>query len=443
MVRTPLARRVESDESLNSVALYLPKYDRGALQRIVAKLKAGDPDTLPALDVEEGEGQVNCDRIDARYGDFKDVLAKLATYVVPIERRLAPVPRLESLAGALSDLGLKEDAPDIVDERMVQKLVERLEVRRKARDFEATIKKSREVGLNALNLSYLTGETIAESVRVESTSRSLERLFDQVGRKAGAALHQKLWRRIRKDDPSVDGETARLYVIATLGEAATLRCLADDATQMFDDWLAEFADEIEDLSSEERMEIDDLLEHADVPTKTQIVLRDSIRARRDSRSVDWPQHIYADGADNYPDTFNKWEGDSLETELAGSLLCWLRNRPRGRGSLCIPYEKTDGRVAGMYPDFLMFHKDESGSVVVDLVDPHGLHLDDAPAKARALAEYAKKHGSAYRRILMVIYDKDVDVRVTLDLRKSAIRNQVAKVTTVAHLQALFELVGGE
>lgn len=97
----------------------------------------------------------------------------------------------------------------------------------------------------------------------------------------------------------------------------------------------------------------------------------------------------------------------------------------------------------MYPDFLMFHKDESGSVVVDLVDPHGLHLDDAPAKARALAEYAKKHGSAYRRILMVIYDKDVDVRVTLDLRKSAIRNQVAKVTTVAHLQALFELVGGE
>ena len=44
---------------------------------------------------------------------------------------------------------------------------------------------------------------------------------------------------------------------------------------------------------------------------------------------------------------------------------------------------------------------------------------------------------------MVIYDKDVDVRVTLDLRKSAIRNQVAKVTTVAHLQALFELVGGE
>lgn len=66
------------------------------MQRIVAKLKAGDPDTLPALDVEEGEGQVNYDRIDARYGDFKDVLAKLATYVVPIERRLAPVPRLES-----------------------------------------------------------------------------------------------------------------------------------------------------------------------------------------------------------------------------------------------------------------------------------------------------------------------------------------------------------
>lgn len=443
LVRTPLARRVESDDALNSVALYLPKYDRGALQRIVAKLKAGDPDTLPSVDVEEGEGQVICDRDDTRFDEVKAAVSKLATYVVPVERRLAPVPRLEALAGALSDAGLKDDAPDVVDELLVQKLVDRLEVRRKAQDFEATVKKSREVGLSAINLSYLTGETIAESVRVESTSRSLERLFDQVGRKAGAALHQKLWRRIRKDDPEIDGETARLYVIATLGEAATLRSLEDDATQMFEDWLAEFEEQFEALGDDERREIDDLREHADEPTKTHVVLKDSIRARRDSKSVDWPEHLYTDGADNYPDKFNKWESDSLETELAsGSLICWLRNRPRGRGSLCVPYVKGSGGTGGMYPDFLMFHKDQSGSVLVDLVDPHGLHLDDAPAKARALADYAKKHGAAYRRILMVIYDKDADRRVTLDLRQSNIRNQVAKVTTVAHLQALFDLAGG-
>ena len=43
MVRTPLARRVEDDEFLGSVALFLPHYDEDGLKAIVEKLE--DPDT--------------------------------------------------------------------------------------------------------------------------------------------------------------------------------------------------------------------------------------------------------------------------------------------------------------------------------------------------------------------------------------------------------------
>jgi len=441
LVRTPLARRVESDDALNGVALYLPKYDRGALQRIIAKLRAGDPDTLPAVDVEEGEGQVLCDRNSPIFEQIADAVGRIRSYTVPRPRRMSPVLRLEALSGSLSDTGILEDAPDQVDQQLVDLLFERLATRRGTPDFEEVVKRSREVGLDATTLSYLTGETETAHLRVESTSRSLERLYDQVGRKAGAALHDKLWRRIRQDG-DVDGDTARLYVIATLGDANTQRALSVAATQMFDDWLAEHADAIEDLDDDERREIDELREHADEPGKIRLVLPDSVRARRDNRSVDWPHHLYCDEDGNFPERLNDWEKAAIEQEISSnSLVCWVRNKPRGRGSLAIPYTKSTGEVAPMYPDFLVFRRDGAGGVLADIIDPHGLHLEDAPAKAKALAEYAQKHGSAFGRILMMVYDKDQERHVTLDLRRSEIRNQVRTVTTTAHLQSLFDLAG--
>lgn len=442
LVRTPLARRIESDDALNSVVLYLPQYDRGALQRIITKLRAGDPDTLPAIDVEEGEGQVLCDRDDSAFEQIRDAVGRIDSYVVPRARRMPPVLRVEALAGALSDAGILEDAPDQVDQRLGDLLWQRLATRRGSTEFEDAVKRSREVGLDATTLSYLTGETETQRLRVESTSRSLERLYDQVGRKVGAALHDKLWRRIRQAG-DIDGDTARLYVIATLGDADTQRALNAEATQMFDDWMAEHADAVDAMDDDERRELDELREHAEEPSKIRIVLSDSVRARRDNRSVDWPHHLYVDHNDVYPERLNEWERDAIEAELARSdtLVCWLRNRPRGRGSLAIPYTKSTGEVAPMYPDFLVFHKTADGRIVTDILDPHGLHLEDAPAKARALAEYAQKHGSAFGRIMMMIYDREHNRRVTLDLRRSDVRSQVRTVSTTAHLQSLFDLAG--
>ena len=42
MVRTPLARRIEDNDFLGSVALFLPHYDEEGLEAIVKKLE--DPD---------------------------------------------------------------------------------------------------------------------------------------------------------------------------------------------------------------------------------------------------------------------------------------------------------------------------------------------------------------------------------------------------------------
>src|SRR5439155_7824616 len=44
MVRSPLARRITTDDALNSVACFLPRFDRAALGRITDELtKPGEP----------------------------------------------------------------------------------------------------------------------------------------------------------------------------------------------------------------------------------------------------------------------------------------------------------------------------------------------------------------------------------------------------------------
>jgi type III restriction enzyme len=62
MVRTPLARRIEGSEILNSVTLYLPHYDKEGLTRVVNHLKQGDPMELPPTDVEDGAKMVTFKR---------------------------------------------------------------------------------------------------------------------------------------------------------------------------------------------------------------------------------------------------------------------------------------------------------------------------------------------------------------------------------------------
>lgn len=46
MVRTPLARRIDTDQDLNAVHCILPKFDKHAVEEIAERFRAGDADTL-------------------------------------------------------------------------------------------------------------------------------------------------------------------------------------------------------------------------------------------------------------------------------------------------------------------------------------------------------------------------------------------------------------
>jgi len=94
------------------------------------------------------------------------------------------------------------------------------------------------------------------------------------------------------------------------------------------------------------------------------------------------RHIYVDDEASFFDDFNIPETETLKAEIPDSL-GWLRNLDRKRCSFTIPYERKLGEYKPVFPDFLFFRQ-EGSRVVVDILDPHGAHLDDAVSYNRML-----------------------------------------------------------
>jgi type III restriction enzyme len=150
----------------------------------------------------------------------------------------------------------------------------------------------------------------------------------------------------------------------------------------------------------------------------------------------WQRHMYTDDTGEFPSSLNKWEKRVIEEALADTTMeGWLRNPDRKPWSLAIPYEFL-GETRPLYPDFLIFRR-EGATLKVDLLDPHLVSLEDAPAKAAGLARYAAKHGAAFGRIELIIVENERIQR--LNLKNEEIRDRVKAVTSSQHLRDLFSL----
>ena len=144
------------------------------------------------------------------------------------------------------------------------------------------------------------------------------------------------------------------------------------------------------------------------------------------------QQLLCDALGKYPAELNNWETKVVETEMKrAGFMFWYRNPQQpGQSSLGVAY--LSGEQYGIVrPDFIYFATATDGSLVVDLVDPHGLHLADALPKLRGLALYADTHARAYRRIESVA-EAFGKLRV-LDLKSAEVRSAIALTDDAATL----------
>lgn len=146
----------------------------------------------------------------------------------------------------------------------------------------------------------------------------------------------------------------------------------------------------------------------------------------------YKNHLLCDGQGIFPAEMNAWEQKVVETEMKREgFSFWYRNPQQpGQSSLGIAYLEND--LYGIVrPDFIFFATQRDGTVVADIVDPHGLHLKDASPKLKGLALFAATHANAFRRIESVA-EAMGKLRV-LDLTKEDVRKAIADASDATTL----------
>lgn len=438
MVRNPLARRIPGDERLNAVDCILPSFDRTTAVR-VAKFLTGSTESMPGAEkktiIDGKELRPNPNVPKAVW----ELWEKLPTETLP-QRGARPVKRLVALAQALSADNVSPGALGNVDKEL-HRILDGYATRY-ADKLDAAIREVWSVHVNEIEGRFgKEGLTYTEFVE-RADDRAIRTGFEAAKKAFGADVVQSYVNHLAGPDDGDDDDLRDAYVrAAALATIKDVRDAVDrEALTMTDDLFAKHRVAIKGLSDVRQQAYEDVRAMATEPQRG--VLR-MPRTRMEGFSVEMdsgdiieskvePLHLMSDEDGNFPvGSLNGWELDIVRAELSRpNVKGWYRNPSRAAfDSLGVAYrDDTTANWRSMHPDFVFFHE-LGGKIVASVLDPHGLHLDDALMKLKALAKFAEKYGGEFHRIEALA---EVDDRMMLlDMKLATVRDSILHVTQSA------------
>ena len=435
MVRTPLARRVEREEILNTVTLYLPSYDRAAVKSVIEALtKQGDE--VISSDVEDAESVVpELVRTKGSKQAFA-LLEALPSYRVTKTPKQPNIRRLVALGRYLEQCQLEDGSADATRNFVVGQLLSARKALAQQTAFRAQVDGLTEVAIEGLAVELGGGVSEESPNMVRLHEANLEDMFSLCERRLGEGLHleyvrQRLDKRARPD-------LAKRELLVLLTDQNLWETMDEKAGEKLGRYLRDHQPGINKLSDESRQLFDKVRRTAKDPEPTLMHLPETILATKSDRL--WGKHLFVEESGQFPFAATGWERPLLEKELAAKdVVAWLRNPPRKDWSFSVVYRDEHGELANMYPDFLLIRRQKNG-LVVDILEPHRENEGDAPRKVMGLADYAAKHGGLFHRIAMISKGGDGVFR-ELDLNHEPTRDAARMVTTTSAVVNLFEAHG--
>jgi type III restriction enzyme len=434
MVRSPLARRITTDDALNSVACFLPRFDRAALGKITYELtRPGEPGEAADVIVNSKLFERNTS-IPAEVFEFVE---GLPSFPAP-DALASPLRRAKALANLLTD----EEAPGgalLADagEQLTNTLNARLDglAAENAKAVEANVTKIETANIRRTTVTTV-GEIVSNGVRTEATAL---RDIDRDTRRVVASIREGVAKayvryRVEKAGNNADVLTLRTEVAALVLIDGISSAVETTATKWVQDHFAKFAAEIKNTTGAMRDAYSKVKEQTSKPEETGIELTVNLKAAtKDSNKEDakdlptFTGHLYSDGKGLFPTKLNDWEAAVIETELKRtSFVAWYRNPSRAAlSALRIAYENDAGKWGSLQVDFIVISRRDDGTLAASIIDPHGDHLADAKAKLRGLADYAERFGDRYVRIESIAKAADGRLR-SLDLLDAKVREAVRK-----------------
>jgi type III restriction enzyme len=431
MVRSPLARRVPGDELLNAVDCILPFFDRTTAVKVVRYI-TGDLDEIPGgtkKTVIDGKELLPNSNVPDSVWNLWETLP---SQTLP-QRGARPVKRLVALAQALSADGVRAGALRGVEEEL-HRILDAYATRY-SKQLEAAIQEVWDVHVKEIAGRFgKTGLTYNEFIE-RADDRAIRTGFEAAKKSFGADVAQSYVNHVAgPDDPSADDDGLRQAYVraAALATVKEVREKVDiEAVELTDKLFAEHRVAIKGLPDVRQQEYEDIRAMA---TDPQIGTLRPPRTRIEGFSTEVddqivpaalaPLHMMEDEEGQFPlSSLNSWEIETVLAELGrSSVRGWYRNPSRAAvDSLGIAYRDDDGNWRSMHPDFVFF--DQVGTeIVASIVDPHGLQLEDAATKLKALATFAENFGDRFHRIESLA--KVDGPMLVIDMQIPAVREEV-------------------
>jgi type III restriction enzyme len=434
MIRTPLARRIESDAELNNVGLFLPFFDEKTVEMVEKALRENE--VVPA---ETGSHKELLTLI--RNPEFENVFnnMRLITYRIDAARKQSSLRRLIALARALMLDDIASDVRKNTLNKMLDQFEQEVAALKSSEKFDEIDKVATELAIRTLTIDY--GKEASSDADRAAKVRELNEfdfnnLFERAGKVLGEGLHNEYWGRHLKRD----AEEVKTEIIILTNDIEAMERIESFAEKLFHELYELHKRAFRDLSEERNIVYKKLAMSSPQSIPLDWELHESIdfSLGKDAKPYDKHLFIPSEGG-GFKTSLNEWEDGVLREELKrDSFVAWLRNLDRKKWSLEIPY-KTAGVTKPMFPDLIVVRNDARG-YIFDILEPHDPSRDDNYPKAVGLAEFAEKHGEYFGRIQLIRKERGADKRdhyYRLDMGLLNIRNQVRGITSNAELDRIF------
>ena len=434
MVRSPLARRINSDSVLNDVHLFLPRYNKDAVEEVIEDLK--NIEDVPPSEAGTSKELVTLGFIKGG-SEIKDVIKNLVTYRVNAVRKESSIKRLMGIARAFTFDEIEKEALSSITKAIINKMKSEIINIHNQPDFQNSKNNLLKVKVKTTILDNIDIKKESETFYgIDSTIADIEKMFNQAGQKLGNGLHIAYW----KENSTADALDIKIDVIM-LSENETAMCnLEAFATNKFDYLFENYKKQIAKLSEVRRSNYNKLRLAANNPQAIAWDLPESIDFKLTSKSKEYSKHLYVNENEKFRCELGTWEEGVIKEEIKdGSTISWLRNLPNKPWSFEIPYMESGG-YKSMFPDLIIF-KRNGNDLMVDIMEPHqNPSLNDNYKKAIGLAQFADNHWSLYDQIQLIRLKKGKDGKehyYRLNINNEKIRKMILDITNNDQLDKIF------
>ena len=440
MVRTPLQKRIETDDTLNEVNLYLPNFNSVTVERVKRELEGTIPSQVDTHPLEkqilELRGNLPCGI--SRKEVFEAInSAHIDSYAIPKKGITNYRTALFKLCHLLVRTRLCRDAiknllADIVDK--ITLFIQQLE---KDGKYEQTMNSVRVmndkiVSLDALG-SIITDERDGNSFALTDTDiyNWSENVEAQFGRDGVMTAYRQ------KREKEYDSTDLRLHFILYVYDQTCKEELDAFCKTKFNYYCDQYRQDIESRGETEKREYEKIVKKHVSTHPFDLCLPDLIVTSKNPDGQVYNDHLYCDSEGNAIFKLDTWEEDVIEAERKKEgFVCWLRNIPNKESSLCIQY-KTGSESKPLFPDFIVVRK-MNDKFEFSVLEPHFTGYADSVPKLKGMAAYSENCASVKRNEMMRVVPISTGKKIqTLNVASSAVRNDVYLLNDHDELNNLF------